>query len=214
VETEVLPRDSHALLPEGPMMLPGVIVQLLLPVSGMVAMFFLLRGHNEPGGGFVAGLVVATAVILQYLVGGTAWAESRTRIYPHYWISIGLLCAAGAGISAWAGGKPFLSALAGDITLPVIGVMHLSTVLLFDLGVFLLVVGATVLILVALAHQSRRGHRRPGAVPVEGKEAIGITAPAAATSPVAAPASAWVSAPAPAPEHILPAGPGAPDKDL
>jgi multicomponent K+:H+ antiporter subunit A len=83
------------------------------------------------------------------------------------------------------------------------------------------VVGATVLILVALAHQSRRGHRRPGAVPVEGKEAIGHTAPAVATSPVAAPASASVSASAPALEHIPPAGPGAaipvgvaPNKDL
>ena len=98
--------------------------------------------------------------------------------------------------------------------------MHLSTVLLFDLGVFLLVVGATVLILVALAHQSRRGHRRPGAVPVEGKEAIGLAAPAAATSPVAAPASASVSASASALEHIPLAAPGAaipagaaPDKD-
>jgi multicomponent K+:H+ antiporter subunit A len=154
------PPDPHALLPAGPMMLPGVIVQLLLPVAGMVAVFFLLRGHNEPGGGFVAGLIVATAVILQYLVGGTAWAESRTRIHPQYWIGLGLLCAAGAGLSAWLVPRQFLSALAWHATLPVIGEVHLSTVLLFDLGVFLLVIGATVLILVALAHQSRRGHRK------------------------------------------------------
>jgi multicomponent K+:H+ antiporter subunit A len=167
VDTGAPPPDPHALLPVGPMMLPAVIVQLLLPVSGMVALFFLLRGHNEPGGGFVAGLVVATAVILQYLVGGTAWAESRTRIFPHYWIAAGLLCAAGAGVSAWLAGRPFLSALAWDIDLPIIGEIHLSTVLLFDLGVFLLVVGAAVLILVALAHQSRRGHRRPGIAHVE-----------------------------------------------
>jgi len=126
----------------------------------MVAVFFLLRGHNEPGGGFVAGLIVATAVILQYLVGGTAWAESRTRIHPQYWIGLGLLCAAGAGLSAWLVPRQFLSALAWHATLPVIGEVHLSTVLLFDLGVFLLVIGATVLILVALAHQSRRGHRK------------------------------------------------------
>ena len=143
------------------MMLPGVLVQLLLPISGMVAVFFLLRGHNEPGGGFVGGLIVATAVILQYLVGGTAWAESRTRIYPQYWIAAGLLCAGGAGLSAWLVSRPFLSALAWHTTLPVIGEVHLSTVLLFDLGVFLLVIGGTVLILVALAHQSRRGHRKP-----------------------------------------------------
>ena len=155
-----LPPDPHALLPAGPMRLPGVIVQLLLPVAGMVAVFFLLRGHNEPGGGFVAGLIVATAVILQYLVGGTAWAESRTRIFPQYWIALGLLCALGSGLVAWLAARPFLSALTWHTALPVIGELHLSTVLLFDIGVFLLVIGATVLILVALAHQSRRGHRK------------------------------------------------------
>ncbi|SCX96429.1 multisubunit potassium/proton antiporter, PhaA subunit /multisubunit potassium/proton antiporter, PhaB subunit [Nitrosospira sp. Nl5] len=163
------PPDPHALLPVGPMMLPAVIVQLLLPVAGMVAVFFLLRGHNEPGGGFVAGLIVTTAVILQYLVGGTAWAESRTRIHPQYWIALGLLCAAGAGVSAWLAPRQFLSALTWHTTLPVIGELHLSTVLLFDLGVFLLVVGAAVLILVALAHQSRRGHRKAAPTHVEPK---------------------------------------------
>ncbi|MBA4141739.1 MAG: monovalent cation/H+ antiporter subunit A [Nitrosospira sp.] len=161
--------NPDAPLPAGAMMLPAVLVQLLLPVAGMVSVFFLLRGHNEPGGGFVGGLVMATAIILQYLVGGTAWAESRTRIYPQYWIGFGLLCAAGAGLSAWVVSRPFLSALAWHGTLPVIGELHLSTVLLFDLGVYFLVIGATVLILVALAHQSVRAHRkaavqtRPGA---------------------------------------------------
>lgn len=162
-----LPSDPHALLPEGPMMVPAVFVQLLLPVSGMVAIYFLLRGHNEPGGGFVAGLIVTTAVILQYLVGGTAWAESRTRIFPQYWLAAGLLCAAGAGMSAWLAARPFLSALVWHGTLPIIGEMHLSTVLLFDLGVFFLVIGAAVLILVALAHQSRRAHRKQEVAEVE-----------------------------------------------
>ncbi len=81
-----------------------MIVQLLLPVAGMVAVFFLLRGHNEPGGGFVAGLIVATAVILQYLVGGTAWAESRTRIHPQYWIGAGTVVRGGRRLVGMAGG--------------------------------------------------------------------------------------------------------------
>jgi multicomponent K+:H+ antiporter subunit A len=106
---------------------------------------------------------MATAIILQYLVGGTAWAESRTRIRPQYWIGAGLLCAAGAGLSAWVATRPFLSALAWHETLPVIGELHLSTVLLFDLGVYFLVIGSTVLILVALAHQSLRAHRKSAA---------------------------------------------------
>jgi multicomponent K+:H+ antiporter subunit A len=167
-QIEARPPDPHALLPEGPMMVPAVLVQLLLPVSGMVAIYFLLRGHNEPGGGFVAGLIVTTAVVLQYLVGGTAWAESRTRIYPQYWIAAGLLSAAGAGLSAWLAVRPFLSALVWHGTLPMVGELHLSTVLLFDFGVFFLVVGAAVLILVALAHQSRRAHRKHDAAEVAG----------------------------------------------
>ena len=150
----------------------------------------------------MGGLIVATAVILQYLVGGTAWAESRTRIFPQYWIAAGLLCAAGAGLSAWLVSRPFLSAMAGHATLPVIGEVHLSTVLLFDLGVFLLVIGATVLILVALAHQSRRGHRKPATAHEEPEAAVPAATPRVAeiTADLAQPhpiSHAWAPAPAP-----------------
>jgi len=150
----------------------------------------------------VGGLIVATAVILQYLVGGTAWAESRTRIFPQYWIAAGLLCAAGAGLSAWLVSRPFLSAMAWHARLPVIGEVHLSTVLLFDLGVFLLVIGATVLILVALAHQSRRGHRKPATAHEEPEAAVPAATPRVAeiTADLAQPhpiSHAWAPAPAP-----------------
>ncbi|TCS36536.1 multisubunit potassium/proton antiporter PhaA subunit /multisubunit potassium/proton antiporter PhaB subunit [Paucimonas lemoignei] len=161
--------DPRAPLPAGTMMLPALLVRLLLPVAGMISLFYLLRGHNLPGGGFVGGLIMATAMILQYLAGGTIWAESRTRLRPHYWIACGLLCSAGAGMSAWLATRPFLSALAWHGTLPILGEMHLSTVLLFDLGVYLLVIGAAALILVALAHQSlRRRHRLPAAARMAG----------------------------------------------
>jgi multicomponent K+:H+ antiporter subunit A len=156
--------NPQAVLTPGQMALPAVLVRLLLPIALIASIFFLLRGHDAPGGGFVGGLVMATAVILQYMAGGTVWAESRTRIHPQYWIGLGLLCAAGAGVLAWLAGSPFLSALVWDLTLPLIGKIHLSSVLLFDFGVYLLVVGATVLILVALAHQSLRSHRQQGAV--------------------------------------------------
>jgi len=156
--------DPHAILPPAPLRLPAVLVRLLLPVALVVSVFFLLRGHDAPGGGFVGGLVMATAVILQYLAGGTVWAESRTRIHPQYWIGLGLLCAAGAGTLAWLARRPFLSARTWDVALPGLGALHLPSVLLFDLGVYLLVIGATVLILVALAHQSLRSHRQQAAV--------------------------------------------------
>lgn len=156
-------NHHEALLPTGAMMLPAVLVRLLLPLAMLVSLFFLLRGHNAPGGGFVGGLILATAVILQYLVGGTVWVESRLRIHPLYWIAVGLLAAAAAGISAAVGGTPFLTSQAWHGALPGIGELHLSSVLLFDLGVYMLVVGATVLMLVAIAHQSLRSHHKSAA---------------------------------------------------
>lgn len=147
-------------LPQGDMRIPAVLVRLVLPVAGVVALYFLFRGHNAPGGGFVGGLVMATAVIVQYMVGGTMWVESRLRIHPQIWIGSGLLAAGLAGIGAWALQLPFLTALTVDFQLPLLGDIHLSSVLVFDLGVFMLVFGAALLILVALAHQSLRSPRK------------------------------------------------------
>jgi multicomponent K+:H+ antiporter subunit A len=151
--------NPEALLPSGYLMVPATIVRLLLPVAVLISLYLLLRGHNMPGGGFVGGLVMATAVILQYMVGGVVWVEKHTRINPPYWISLGLISAGVAGISAWLVAEPFLSALAWHGSLPLLGEIHLSSVLLFDLGVYMLVVGAVVLMLVALAHQSLRSHQ-------------------------------------------------------
>jgi len=97
------------------------------------------------------------------MVGGVYWVESRSRLNPQNWIGIGLLSAGVAAVSAWLAYKPFLAALAWDVALPLIGHVHVSSVLLFDLGVYMLVVGSTVLVLVALAHQSLRAQRKAAA---------------------------------------------------
>jgi multicomponent K+:H+ antiporter subunit A len=151
------PSDA---LPSNHMRVPAVLVRLLFPMAALVSIYFLLRGHNAPGGGFVGGLVMATAVIVQYMVSGTVWVEARLRIHPQVWIAFGLLAAAGAGFGAWLASRSFLTALASDVHVPLIGDVHVSSVLAFDLGVYMLVVGATVLMLVALAHQSLRSPRR------------------------------------------------------
>jgi len=163
---EAARKVIDAELPVGQMMVPAVLVRLLLPVAALVSVFFLVRGHNLPGGGFVGGLIMATAVILQYMVGGVIWVESRTRIHPQAWIAFGLLAAGSAALMSWVMGKPFLTAMAWDVALPVIGHIHLSTVLLFDIGVYMLVIGAAVLILVALAHQSLRMQRKAAAAAI------------------------------------------------
>ncbi|MHB1298038.1 MAG: monovalent cation/H+ antiporter subunit A [Gemmatimonadaceae bacterium] len=145
----------------GYLMVPAVLARLLLPVSFVVAAHLLLRGHNEPGGGFVAGLVVAVAFLTQYLVAGTRWVEARVRISPTRWIAFGLLLAAVTGLGAVALGYPFLTTHTAHVTLPLVGEVHLPSATFFDLGVFAVVVGATLLILTALAHQSIRAHHTP-----------------------------------------------------
>src|SRR5690606_31910738 len=123
------------------------------------AFYLLARGHNLPGGGFVAGLVLAVAVILQYMAGGTRWAEARIGIRPIRWIGTGLLLGAATGAGAWLYARPFLTSHVAHLELPLVGELHVPTALAFDVGVFALVVGATGLVLIALAHQSIRSHR-------------------------------------------------------
>jgi multicomponent K+:H+ antiporter subunit A len=161
--------DPRAALPESDSIVAGTLGRLLLPVASVISLYFLLRGHNAPGGGFVGGLILATVFIVQYLVNGTLWVESRMRIRPQYWMAAGLLAAIAAGAGAFLSSGAFLTNLSTTLHVPLVGETHLSSALLFDLGVYLLVVGATTLILVALAHQSLRGHRSsPAAEAVAG----------------------------------------------
>jgi multicomponent K+:H+ antiporter subunit A len=102
---------------------------------------------------------MATAVIVQYMVSGTIWVEKRLKIHPQVWIALGLLGAVLTGLGAWLASRPFLAAVAADVHLPLVGALHLSSVLVFDLGVYMLVVGAVMLILISLAHQSLRSPR-------------------------------------------------------
>ncbi|HWS73808.1 MAG TPA: monovalent cation/H+ antiporter subunit A [Quisquiliibacterium sp.] len=143
----------------GYLMVPAVFMRLLFPILAVVSVFFFVRGHNLPGGGFVAGLIMAVAIILQYMAGGTLWTEDRLRMRPHRWIGVGLLVALGTGVGAWALGYPLLTSHSPHPVLPWIGEVPMPSAFVFDLGVYALVVGATVLVLVSLAHQSVRSHR-------------------------------------------------------
>ncbi|MGB3900145.1 MAG: monovalent cation/H+ antiporter subunit A [Mesorhizobium sp.] len=138
------------------LLVPAVIMQWLFPVIIVFAVYLFLRGHDLPGGGFAAGVAMAAAFILQYLAAGTAWVEARLRVLPVRWMGLGLLTAAGTGAGSWLVGYPFLTSHSQYVDLPLIGAVPAPTGALFDLGVFLLVIGATVLMLVAIAHQSVR----------------------------------------------------------
>ncbi|MGA7882837.1 MAG: monovalent cation/H+ antiporter subunit A, partial [Terrimicrobiaceae bacterium] len=141
------------------LMVPSVIMQWMFPVITMLAAYLFLRGHDLPGGGFAAGVALSIGFLLQYLAGGTRWVEDRLRILPVRWMGAGLLLSALTGIGSWLVGFPFLTSYFQYLELPLVGKVPAATALLFDLGVFSLVVGATVLMLVAIAHQSIRRHR-------------------------------------------------------
>lgn len=147
----------------GYLLVPAVLMRLLLPVAAVLAVYLFMRGHNEPGGGFVAGLVLSTAFIVQYIVSGTQWVESHMHLVPPRWIATGLLTATATGLGSFFFGYPFLTTHVAHLDLPLLGELHLASALFYDIGVFSLVVGATLLILTALGHQSVRGRRRPSA---------------------------------------------------
>jgi multicomponent K+:H+ antiporter subunit A len=146
------------------MAVPALMMAILFPFIGAAAVYLLLRGHDLPGGGFVAGIAMAAAFILQYMARGTTWVEARLRILPLRWMGIGLLLALSTGVAAWLFDRPFLSSSFFYVDVPLIGAVPFASALLFDLGVFALVFGATVLMLIAIAHQSVRSHRAQGSL--------------------------------------------------
>ena len=135
---------------------PSVIMQWMFPVVIVLAAYLFLRGHDAPGGGFAAGVAMAAGFILQYMAAGTVWVEDRLRILPVIWIGGGLLIAALTGTASILLGDAFLTSYFQYVELPLLGKVPLASASLFDLGVFSLVVGATVLMLIAIAHQSIR----------------------------------------------------------
>ena len=164
VVTDLINPRSASDTALGFMMVPAVLVRLLLPVAMVISMYLFMRGHNQPGGGFVAGLVMSVAFILQYMVAGTQWVEARMSLRPLRWLGTGLLCATATGIGALCFGYPFLTTHTAHLDVPLLGDLHVASALFFDIGVYTVVVGSTLLILTALAHQSVRSHR-PSSLP-------------------------------------------------
>ncbi|GGH65996.1 monovalent cation/H+ antiporter subunit A [Comamonas phosphati] len=159
LQTDLLNPRNASDTAVGYLMVPAVLVRLLLPFSTLVAAYIFMRGHNQPGGGFVAGLVFSVALLMQYIISGTQWVEAHLPLFPRRWIATGLLFALGTGLASIAAGYPFLTSHSFDLVLPLVGHVHIASATFFDIGVFALVVGSTLLILTAIAHQSVRGHR-------------------------------------------------------
>ena len=129
-------------------MILSTATRYLLPLMLLLSIFLLLRGHNDPGGGFVGGLVAGAALTLYAMAMGLRSARQILGVDPRTLIYIGLLAAAISGLPALFVGLDFMTGLWSEQALPVIG--KLGTPLLFDVGVYLVVIGITLTIIFTL----------------------------------------------------------------
>ncbi|MBL7250961.1 monovalent cation/H+ antiporter subunit A [Alloalcanivorax marinus] len=149
-------RDAH----------PLVLVTIsrpLLPLALLISVYIFLRGHNLPGGGFIAGLITSVALLLQYVASGVEWVHRRMPGDYHPVVAVGLLLAGITGLGSWFFGHPFLTSTFDHVHWPLVGEFELASAMLFDTGVFLTVVGATLLMLANLGKLSLLDDKKGGA---------------------------------------------------
>ncbi len=131
--------------------------RLMLPLLLMFAIFMLVRGHNEPGGGFVGGLLAATAIILLALAGGLHDAEAIVSIAAAWrMMALGLLLAGLSALLPLLAGLAFMQGLWLDLHLPGGGQLQVGTPLLFDVGVSIVVVGMALTVVLRLIREVER----------------------------------------------------------
>jgi multicomponent K+:H+ antiporter subunit A len=144
-----------------------IATRVMMPIALLVALYIFLRGHNSPGGGFIAGLVVSIALLMQYMASGFEWAAARQRFPYHGIIAAGIFAALITGLASLLLGYPFLTSSYGYFKLPYIETFELATAMAFDAGVFLCVVGAVMLALESLSRLAFRSGERPSPYPMD-----------------------------------------------
>ncbi|MDZ7263553.1 MAG: Na+/H+ antiporter subunit B [candidate division KSB1 bacterium] len=125
----------------------------LLPIFVIYSIIILFRGHNAPGGGFVAGLLIAAGFIVYAIAYGVDRVRSKIRFDPRTFIGIGLLLALLSGLPSLVKTKPFTTIEFGEWKIPLLGKIALSTPLIFDLGVYLVVSGVLLMIILTLSEE-------------------------------------------------------------
>ena len=125
--------------------------RFLVPLMLLFSLFLLVRGHNEPGGGFVGGLVAATAIALVLLSEGLGEARRLLRVDPLALVAAGLLVALASGVPPLLRGWPYMTGLWLKVPLPVVG--KVGSPVIFDVGVYIVVLGIVLAILFALAEE-------------------------------------------------------------
>jgi multicomponent Na+:H+ antiporter subunit B len=135
--------------------MPSVILttatRILMPMLLLFSAFILFRGHNLPGGGFIGGLVASTTFILHSYAYGVERTRELLRLSPRTLIGVGLLVALGSGCVSLVIGKPFMTGQWGKVQINSDQIWHLGTPFFFDVGVYLVVIGAVLTIILSLA---------------------------------------------------------------
>lgn len=126
----------------------------LLPLMLLFSVFLLLRGHNNPGGGFIAGLVAAAAFSLYAIANDVRAARALVRARPQTLLGAGLLLALLSGLFSLFAGRDFMTGVWGEIHLPLVGEVALGTPLFFDIGVYLVVIGVALMDVFTLAEET------------------------------------------------------------
>ncbi len=128
--------------------------RIMLPLLILFSIFMLLRGHNSPGGGFVGGLVAAIAIILLSMAGGLRDAEVVfPAAHARWWMALGLALAGSAATLPLLFGHPFMKGLWQTVSLPGLGELEIGTPVIFDVGVYIVVLGMTLTVVLRLIGQ-------------------------------------------------------------
>lgn len=148
--------DPHDLAAERRSVILETAVRVVFHTVLVVALYLLFAGHNQPGGGFVAGLVAGSAFVLRYVAGGRSELRAALPVDPGVPLGAGLVLAAATGAVPFLVGGQFLESAYRRVPLPVLGEVGFTSALLFDTGVFLVVVGLVLGVLRTLGAEAEK----------------------------------------------------------
>lgn len=131
------------------------LTRILIVIILAFSVYLFLAGHNNPGGGFIGGLMSASAILVLYLAFDMKTIKKAIPFNFTTMIGVGLLFAAGTGVVSMFAGDPFLTQYFDYFPFPIFGEVELTTALPFDLGVYLVVVGAALTIILTIAEDDK-----------------------------------------------------------
>lgn len=137
-----------------PSIIMATAARYMFPLLLIFSFFLLLRGHYEPGGGFVGGLVAASAYVFYFIAFGVQSARAILKVSPVTLIAFGLCIALGSAIVPILWGKPFMTGVWSQFSVPILG--KIGTPFIFDVGVYFLVLGIALMIIFSLAEEDTR----------------------------------------------------------